>query len=146
MVSITEDTVLVPMASERDAEATCAALRDYLAPETQVIAVHVIEKAGGAPDKAGVEQREQRANRIFRLTRQRLEPAGMEVQTRTLYGTDIADTVVEAADEFDAGVIAFSPREASRLSRILSGDVALDLITTTDRPVLALPNPDDEEE
>lgn len=146
MGSITQDIVLVPLATERDAEETCAALRDYVGPETRIVAVHVIEKAGGAPDKAGVTQREKRADNILLLARQRLELDDIDVGTQILYGTNVADTITDFADEVDADLIAFSPREASRLSRLLSGDVALDLITTTNRPVLVLPTVDFEEE
>ncbi|PSP75961.1 hypothetical protein BRC86_02300 [Halobacteriales archaeon QS_3_64_16] len=49
------ECVLVPVASDTDARTTCRVLRSY-SPD-RVITVHVIEKAGSAPDKAGVEQR-----------------------------------------------------------------------------------------
>ena len=59
------DRVVVPVANRDDAAATATTLQSYFAMDSTVIAVHVIEKAGGAPDKASVEQREQRAAEIF---------------------------------------------------------------------------------
>ena len=49
------DRVVVPVANRDDAAATVATLRPYFAADSTVIAVHVIEKAGGAPYKASVE-------------------------------------------------------------------------------------------
>ncbi len=144
MLSLTADAVVVPLASEDDARATSRALTEYVDGGTRVVAVHVIEKAGGAPDKASVEQREDNAEEVFAAVRQHLD--GFDVETHVRYGTDVTDAILGAADDVDADVIAFSPREASRLSRILSGDVALALITRTDRPVLVLPTADSDVE
>ena len=44
--------VVVPVANRDDAAATATTLRSYIATDAPVIAVHVIEKAGGAPDIA----------------------------------------------------------------------------------------------
>lgn len=50
--------VLVPVANRKDARSTAAALEPYLdSTVDDILAVHVIEEAGGAPDKASVEQR-----------------------------------------------------------------------------------------
>ena len=139
MVSITADTILVPMASEDDAESTCESLRTQLEQPATVVGVNVVKKAGGAPDIASVEQREEHADRIFWVAGQKLAADDIEFEGKVAYGTDVAETIVAVADEVDADLIAFSPREASRLARLLTGDVALDLITGTDRPVLVLP-------
>jgi len=146
MILEAADTVVVPLASETDAERTAAALAEHLPEGTRVVAVHVVEKAGGAPDKASVEQREERAERIFEIVRERLADGDRDVETEIYYGTDVAETVFAAAEDVDADVVVFSPREAGRLSRLLSGDTALDLITAGDRPVLVLPGPDPDQE
>lgn len=146
MTAVPAKTVLVPLADESDAERTCRALEEYLSLEGTVVAVHVVEKAQGPPDKSGVEQRAERADRIFLIARQRLETETRSVESRLLFGSNIAETIFQAAEDADADLIVFSPREASRLARLLSGDVALDLITDPELPVLVLPDPDDNDQ
>lgn len=131
-------TVVVPVAEPDDARATARALRSRLADDAEVLVVRVVEKAGGAPDKASVEQREGIAEEAFEAFRDVLD--GESVETRILYDIDVADAVFTAADDVDATAIAFTPRSGSRWVRLLTGDVALSLITETDRPVLVLPD------
>jgi nucleotide-binding universal stress UspA family protein len=135
------DRVLLPVASTEDARTTAQAFAPYAADSGRVVAVHVIEKAGGAPDKASVEQREQEAEKTFAVVREEL---GDSIETEIAYGTDVAETVFDVADKIEATSIAFTPRGGSRWVQLLTGDVALDLITETDRPVVVLP--DDETE
>jgi len=130
--------VCVPVADPDDARRTCLALRKY-GPES-VVAVHVIEKAGGAVDKASVEQLEERAAEIFAAVDDCL--AEVPVETDLRYGTDVTESIFEAAADHDASAIVFSPRSGSRWVRLLTGDVALDLVTDTDRPVIVLPDAD----
>jgi nucleotide-binding universal stress UspA family protein len=141
MLSITADTVMVPLASEDDAERTCDALVAYLPADAHVVTVHVIEKAGGAPDKASVSQREERAERIFAVAREHLGDA-VDLESEMLYGRSVAETIFAGADEVDADVVAFSPREASRLTRFISGDNTLDIVTGAELPVIVLPAAD----
>lgn len=131
--------VCLPVSSVDDAEASCEALSRY--DPTHVVAVHVIEKAGGAPDKASVEQREAVATDIFSVVTRKL--ADTDVETDLRYGTDIAESIFEAASDHDATAIAFTPRSGSRWIRLLTGDVALSLVTSTDRPVVVLPDVED---
>lgn len=142
MVELLERVVL-PLADPDDAAATCQAIREY--DVGHVIAVHVIEKGGGAPDKASVEQREQYADEIFDVV---TDAVGEEltVETRVAYGTDVAETIFDVADETDASAIVISPRGGSRWIRLLTGDVALSLVTETNRPVLVLPDSGDEDD
>ena len=132
------ERVLVPVAEDDDARATARGLARHLSAGAQVTVVNVVEKAGGAVDKASVEQREMRATEAFEAFREALDDGNVETQIR--YGTDVADTIFAAADDVDATVIAFTPRGGSRWIRLLTGDVALDLVTQTDRPVLVLPD------
>jgi nucleotide-binding universal stress UspA family protein len=131
------DRVLLPVANPSDAAATAAAAADHLTGD--VVALNVIEKAGGAPDKAGVSQRKLTAEAAFDVLRKRLDA---DVETEIRYGTDIAETIIAAAADHDVTAIVFTPRQDSRWRRLLTGDVALSLVTTTDRPVVTLPVPD----
>lgn len=132
---------LVPLANEEDAKSTMEALGPYLRTvDDAVIAVHVIEKAGGAPDKASVEQRERSAREIFDAAREELGDRDLELETEILYGTDIASTIIDAAAAQNASAIVFTPRGAGRLMKLLTGDVATPLLNESQLPVLVLPD------
>lgn len=131
----------MPVASEADARATCAAAADRIAAaDGRAVVVHVIEKADGAPDKASVEQREEYAEEIFAAAREAYEDAGIEVETRLAFGTDVAEAIFEVAADEDATAVAFTPREGSRWVKLLTGDVALNLVSNADLPVVVLPD------
>ncbi|NHN41243.1 universal stress protein [Halorubellus sp. JP-L1] len=133
---------LVPVASEADAEATLSALLPRLDAGTSIVVCHVVEKAGGGIDKASVEQREERAEEIFDVVRARCRAADVDVDTRIDYGTDVAETVFDAAADVDASAVVFTPREGSRWLQFLTGETTLDLVTESDRPVVVLPDDD----
>ena len=131
---------IIPVASENDAEATAEAVIPYLRDVAdRVIVLNVIEKAGGAPDKASIGQREDYAENVFTKIVPALESNGFEVETRIAYGTDVADTIVDVAREADATAIVFVSRGSGVFSRVLSGDVEHRMTTKSDRPVVALP-------
>ena len=135
--------VLVPVASPEDAEATMRAVRPYLeSVGGNVTVINVIEKAGGAPDKASVEQRKEYAHEIFDSARGAFEDSNITVTTDIRYGTDVAETIIETAHDIDASAIVFTPRGGSRWVRLLTGDVALSLVSESDLPVITLPNND----
>ncbi|SFR93984.1 Nucleotide-binding universal stress protein, UspA family [Halomicrobium zhouii] len=129
------DRVLLPVAGAEDAAATARAVDPHL--DGDIVAVHVVEKAGGAMDKAGVEQREEAAEKAFDVLRDALG----DIETEIRYGTDVADTIFAAADDHDVSSIVVTPRGGSRFVRLLTGDVALELVTESDRPVVVLPDP-----
>jgi nucleotide-binding universal stress UspA family protein len=131
------DRALVPVANESDAEATRRALSPYCDEIDEVVAITVIEKAGGAPDKAAVEQRELEAEDAFEV----LRADWPDIETDIRYGTDVSETIVAAAEEHDTTAIVFTPRGGGRLVRLLTGDVALSMVTGSDRPVVSLPDP-----
>jgi nucleotide-binding universal stress UspA family protein len=131
------ERILLPVAGPSDARATCDALAAY--DVGRVLAVHVVEKSGGAVDKASVEQREAFADEIFAVVEDHLADP-VPVETRVAYGTDVPEAVFEVADEMDATAIVITPRGGSRWIRLLTGDVALSLVTESDRPVVVLPD------
>jgi len=140
------ETVLVPIASEEDAEETCREiLREIHDGPPTLHVVHVIEKAGGAPDKAGVEQRKERAERIFNRVETELADEDVPLETEILYGTDVAEAILERAKRLDATSIVFTPRGASRWIKLLTGDVAQKLLANTDRPLVVLPRTESHE-
>lgn len=135
------DRVVVPVANRDDAAATVAALAPHIgAGESTVTAVHVIEKAGGAPDKASVEQLERRAAAIFAIVTDGLADASVSLETDLRYGTDIAESIIDAAHDVDASAIVFTPRGGSRWRKLLTGDVSHNLVEKSDVPVLVLPD------
>jgi len=131
------DRVLLPVADPEDARATCEALASHEVGRAR--AIHVIEKGGGTMDKASVEQREEYAAEVFDVVEATL-PDEFDVETEVVFGTDVAEAVFEAADDFDATSIVITPRSGNRWIRLLTGDVALSLVTETDRPVVVLPD------
>ncbi|MFC7136562.1 universal stress protein [Halobaculum litoreum] len=134
--------VVVPVASEADAAETAAALAAHDDEVGAVTLVYVVEKAGGAADKAGVEQREEAAREAFAAFESVLSDT--TVDERIVYDTDVVDGVLDVAREGDATAVVFTPREGGRFVRLLTGDVALRLVTEADRPVVTLPRHVDE--
>lgn len=134
-----DGTIIVPVADPDDGERTGRALVPYLTPTSTVIVVNVIEKAGGAPDKASVEQREEYAEEIFERTRGALESAEGTVQTDILYDTDIVDRIFAEAQDRDADAVVFTARKGNRLTELLTGDVARQMVKKASVPVVALP-------
>jgi nucleotide-binding universal stress UspA family protein len=136
--------VLVPIASSDDADATMRALRPYLrSVDGTVTVLHVIEKAGGAPDKASMEQREEHAEEIFDTARERVVDPEVDFATEIRYGTDVAETIIETAADIGATSIVFTPRGGSHWKRLLTGDVTHSLVTNSTLPVITLPDVDD---
>ncbi|WP_335998930.1 universal stress protein [Halorientalis halophila] len=132
--------LVVPVASEADAVATCEALEPYLDDIERVTAVHVIEKGGGSVDKAPLEKRREDAAEFLAVVDTRLSNA-VAVDDRTAFGTDIVQTIFEEARDAGATAVAIRPRGGSRIVRLLTGDTATRLVTDPDLPVLALPKP-----
>lgn len=138
------ERVVIPLASEDDARATMRATAPYLesAGGTATL-VFVLEKAGGAPDKASVEQREGYANEVFDVARDVAADSDVPIETRIEYGTDVGETIVGAANDVDASAIVFTPRGGSRWVKLLTGDVTRTLLTESDLPVITLPEASD---
>ncbi len=136
------ETVVVPVASPEDATTTAEALVPHLGDVDRVVFVHVVEKAGGAPDKASVEQREEYADGIFEAGREVLDEAGADVETddRVVFGTSIAGAVFDLCDEIDASSVALVPRKSNRLLDLLVGGRMDAFVQDNNVPVVVLPD------
>lgn len=135
------DRVVLPVVGSKNARRSAESLRTYQ-PE-EVVLVHVVEKSGGGVDSAPVQQREQAAQEAFEAGQSVLTE--QTVRTELRYGSDIPEMIFETAVDVEADAIAFVPRSGNRLVRFLTGDIAHSLITKTDRPVVALPDPESQE-
>jgi nucleotide-binding universal stress UspA family protein len=137
--------VIVPIASESDAQKTCQSLLPRIEDSHgEVIFLHVIEKGGGAPDKASVEQMETRAEVLFDKAEAAASARGIPAERRLVYGTDVVETILEAAQNESASSVAFTPRAGNRLVRWLSGDTALRLVTESSIPVIVFPESEED--
>jgi len=128
--------VLVPVAHEDDARQTARALEPY--DPAQVTILYVVEKGEGVPDKTPVSHSKEEAAKSFAAAREVFPDADDHVA----YGRNIAKTIFEAAADDDASAIVYRARGGNRLTRFLSGDLSLKLVTEADRPVIALPRVD----
>lgn len=137
--------VVVPVADRDDAASTAATLRSYVAGDSRVIAVHVLEKAGGPPDNASLEQREQRAVEVFSIVTEGFADSGVVLESELRYGTDIASTVVDAADDRSARGIVFTPRGGRRWRKLLTGDVTHNIVRSSGIPIVVLPDREERE-
>jgi len=137
--------VVVPVADRDDAAATAATLRSYVPGESRVIAVHVLERAGGPPDEASLEQREQRAVEVFSIVTEGFADSGVVVESELRYGTDIASSIVDVAHVRSASGIVFTPRGGRRWRKLLTGDVTHDIVRRSDVPIVVLPDREERE-
>lgn len=133
------DTVVVPIAGEEDAETTCRAIRQFVSGRSEIVVVHVIEKAGGGIDPASVEQREREAQRSFGRCVRELSTHAGTVRATPAFDTDVVAGILGVTRTVDADAIVFTPRGANRLLKLASGDVTLKLIDRADRPVVVVP-------
>ncbi|KTG28016.1 universal stress protein [Haloferax profundi] len=132
---------LLPLANEDDAEVTCGvAFPRIAANDGTAFVVHVIEKAGGAPDKAGVEQREEVADEVFDVAHRAADDVGVDIDTELRFDTNVGDAILDAARDVDASAIVFTPRGGRSWWDLFSGDVRDRLIRKSDRPVVVLPH------
>lgn len=132
--------VVVPVASEEVAEQTAVMARKYLRDDSDVTVVHVVQDEQ-AYAEASDEEWEAFAEEAFDAFRDSYARA---VETELRHGTDVAETIVETAEDLDASAILFVPRGGSRWRQLMSGDVARELVTASTRPVIALPRPDED--
>ncbi|WP_336343821.1 universal stress protein [Halalkalicoccus ordinarius] len=135
------ERVLLPIVGPKDARTTCElALPRIAGANGSVICVNVVEKGGGSLDPTSPTQQEERAEEVFEIVAEECEAKGIPLETRILYGTDVAETIFEAAEEEDVTAIAFTPRESNRLVDILSGSPGYSIMKRANRPVVVFPS------
>ncbi|WP_049896742.1 universal stress protein [Natrialba chahannaoensis] len=134
-----DGTVIVPAADPKDGKRTAEALTPHLDTTSRVVLVNVIEKGGGTIDKAPMEKRQEYADEIFHEARKPLVDSPAAIESETLFGTDIVETIFDAADEYDADAVVFTAREGNRIAELLTGDVARRLVKEGTVPAVALP-------
>lgn len=128
--------LVVPIANETDATATCDALQSYIDDTIETITVvHVIEKKEKYVHKEPPKTRKEQADRIFSIVETRF-PDEPTIHRELRFGSDIIDEILAAADEFDATAVGFTPQPDCRLNRFLSGSKDYRLITESDQPVV----------
>lgn len=132
------ERIVVPVAGRADAEVTCAALAPYLSSGMEVVVVHVVEKGGGGIDPAPLASQKRRAARIFAYCEEHISRHGVAVTGTVTYNTDVVEGILEAAANVGAGAVVFTPRDANRLLKIVSGDTAFRLVHRSARPILVL--------
>jgi len=138
------ERIVVPVANEADAEVTCSTLIPYMRDrESEIVVLHVIEKAGGYIDKAPLEARQEQAVRTFDLVRREFVTSDLDLETELRYGTDVTETILDAAEDLGASAVVLTPRAGDgpreRLSAYLSGDVGYNLLKNDRLPVVVLP-------
>ncbi|WP_363464511.1 universal stress protein [Halogeometricum borinquense] len=133
------DHVVVPVANKEDARTTAQLLEPYSVGDITVL--HVVEKGGGVPDKSPVEQSEQIAEDAFEAFHETFPDAGTEVT----YRRDVVQGIINVAEKVDASAILFCPRGGARILQFLAGDRSLRLIMEANRPVIALPEREDDQ-
>lgn len=133
--------ILIPVATEEDARATCSALEPYLDETERVTAVHVIEKAGGAPDKAPLEKRREDASDFLAIIDSALSRT-VTTETKTVFATDVVPALFSEATDAGADAVVFRARGGGRLAKILAGNITTKLVTDPAVPVISLPDPE----
>lgn len=138
------DHLLVPVADDDDARTTARALAPHLEEVGRVTVVHVVEKGGGVVDKAPLGKRRADGRRFLAALETALAETSpsVPVETRIVFGTDVADTIVATATDVGATAVAFRPRGGSRLARLLSGDTATRLVSDPEVTVVSLGTPE----
>lgn len=133
------ETVYAPIANPTDAEETARAIHRYAHEDSTVVVTHVVEKGEGVPDKVAVEQREQYAEAAYETFADVFPDGWGDLRFETLYGRDVAETIIEGAADADATVVAFTPRGGSRWRQLITGDITRNLVKHSPIPVISLP-------
>ncbi len=135
------DRVLIPIASEDEARMARETVLPYLERSGGVaVVVHVIKYAEDGVDPSPLSMQEEDAEALFEIVER--GHSELVVGTKKAYDTDVAAGIFDVAVEVDASAIVFAPKEKSRLVRLLTGDIALSLVSNPEVPVVALPQRD----
>jgi len=135
--SFVEVNVLLPIATEEDATNTCEAVAPYLAgKDCRVFVIHVVR----APKRnVDVAETQTRAQAVFDRATACFEPLDIPVTGEVWYGTDVSQTILDAAAEHAADSIILTPRKKSVWRRLLSENVIGQLSRAVDQPLIIIP-------
>jgi nucleotide-binding universal stress UspA family protein len=128
--------LLLPVADESDAEATCEVVKPYIeAGGTELFVLHVLEPSDETSDNPPPE-----TNAIFETIREAFAGETVSVSTETRVGNDVVGEIARVAADVDATAIAVLPRPKSLFSRLLpKKESVADLVSRTDVPVVVFP-------
>lgn len=135
--SFVEVNVLLPIATEEDASNTCEAVAPYLAgKDCRVFVIHVVREPKRDVDVAATETR---AERVFERATSCFKPIDIPVTGEVWYGTDVSQTILDAATEHTADAIILTPRKKSVWRRLLSENVIGQLSRAVEQPLIIVP-------
>jgi len=140
--SFVEVNVLLPIADEEDAHNTCEAVVPYLAgKDCRVFVIHVVKHKKHKVDTDAIEAR---AETVFEYASGCLDAVGIPVTGEVWYGTDVSETILNAAAEHAADSIILTPRKKSVWRRLISENVIGQLARSVDQPLIIVPTTEDD--
>jgi nucleotide-binding universal stress UspA family protein len=102
---------------------------------SEVLVVHVSRPSGGQMR----EQEQAEGEAAISLLRDRMQSAGVSVQTLLLFSDDIARAILNTATEQGVSMIVLGLTGKNVFARLLAGNVPVELIKNTKIPVLMIP-------
>jgi len=101
-----------------------------------VVVPHVAQP--NEEDESEVDTR-QRGELTLKTLADKLDEAGITVETELLFGDDVAKAVLNAAEAHKVTLIVLGASGKGRMARLLAGDVPQQVLRQVDRPVLVFP-------
>ena len=103
--------------------------------DAEVLVIHVSRPSGGQ-----MRQHEQvDGEEAINLFRQSLQGRGLIVQTLLLFSEDVAQAILNIANEYHVSLIVLGLTAKNVFARLIAGNVPVELIKNTPIPVLLLP-------
>ncbi len=102
---------------------------------SEVLIVHVSRPSGGQMR----EQEQAEGEAAISLLRDKMQSAGVTVQTLLLFSDDIARAILNTATENNVTMIVLGLTGKNVFARLLAGNVPVELIKNTKIPVLMIP-------
>jgi nucleotide-binding universal stress UspA family protein len=101
----------------------------------EVLVVHVSRPSGGQMR----EQEQADGESAISLLREKLQGAGVTVQTLLMFSDDVARAILNTAGEREVSFIVLGLTGKNVFARLLAGNVPVELIKNTKIPVLLFP-------